>query len=392
MSDPVRPSLFSAPTATNARADAPLLQIDNVTKLYVLPSKWGRARRFVRALDDVSLYLHEHETLGVVGESGSGKSTLGRVALRLTDVDYGQVAFNGELLTGLTERALRPMRRHAQPVTQNPRLALDPALSVLDIVREGVLASASASRAEERSLTWLNKVGLNRELAHRHPTQLSAGEAQRVVIARALAVEPRLLVLDEPVAALDISVRAQVINLLLDLQADLGLSYLFISHDLRVVRYVSHRTAVLHLGRVIETGPTQSVCDSPSHPYTRALLNSVPRVEHGRKYLKLLPEVSAPGSSTDGNGCRYRSRCPRAEPGRCDEEVPQLRPLAESSEHLVACHHPLQRALSLFPMPVEADGTAVAHSPTPASNGATPDDTEEPAAPESAGHPSDDSE
>ncbi len=330
-----------APPGTGAGTPAPLLQIDNVTKLYRVPGTWARGAAYRRALDDVSLYLYAHETLGVVGESGSGKSTLARVALRLTDADYGQVAFDGEMLTGLNSRALRPIRRRLQPVSQNPRSSLDPALRVLDIVREGVHVSGQQTNDPEKAAqNWLLRVGLGSAAGRRHPAQLSGGEAQRVAIARALAVRPRLLVLDEPVASLDISVRAQIINLLLDVQGDLGLGYLFISHDIRVVRYVSHRIAVMYLGRVVETGPAATVCDAPAHPYTRELLNAAPRLELRRKRLRVIPEGQA-SAGTPSDGCLYSTRCPRAEPGRCDQQIPVLRTHGLESAHVVACHHPL---------------------------------------------------
>lgn len=337
---------FEDPTGSvTTTVTHPLLQIDNLTKLYPLPRRWLMPQRFVRALDDVSLYLHPGETLGVIGETGSGKSTLSRCVLRLVEPDFGQIAFEGELISELAGRALRPIRRRLQPIFQDPRASLDPRLSVSEIVAEGVLAHrrAAAVDVRERSARWISRVGLTPDLAARRPGELSAGERQRVAIARALAVEPSLVVCDEPLNALDVSVRARIVNLLLDLQDELGLGYLFISHDIRVVRYLSHRVAVMHLGRIVETGAVADVCEFGAHPYTRALLNAVPETRPGRKRLRILTEGAPPDPSAPPPGCSFHPRCPRAEPGRCDRDVPELHELESGSAHFVACHFPHRR-------------------------------------------------
>jgi oligopeptide/dipeptide ABC transporter ATP-binding protein len=302
-----------------------------------------RRQKYVRAVDDVSLYLHRGETLGIIGESGSGKTTLARTILRLLPPDHGQLVFAGEDITDHSERALRRIRHRMQPVFQDPHGSLAPTLSVLRAIGEGVMANPSPNLEQsvrEVSLRWMARVGLASHLGERRPDQLSAGERQRVAIARALAPQPDLLICDEPLNALDVSVRAQVVNLLLDLQSEYGLSYLFISHDLRIVRYVSHRIAVMYLGRIVETGPAADVCEVGLHPYTRALVSSTPLLSAKKKRLRVLLEYAAPGPATAG--CAFHPRCPRAEPGVCDKHVPTLRELRDESGHEVACHFPYE--------------------------------------------------
>jgi len=318
----------------------PLVQVDNLTKLFALPKRLLRPRGFIRAVDDVSVYLHHAETLGIVGETGSGKSTLGRCVLRLLRPDFGQIAFAGENITDLSEHALRPLRRRMQPIYQDPSTYLNPMLTVADIVAEGLEATHQArhAAARKRAFDWIRRVGLPKGAANRRPEELSAGERQRVAIARALAVEPQLIVCDEPLNALDVSVRAQIVNLLLDLQDEFSISYLFISHDLRIVRYVSHRIAVMYLGRVVETGSAEQVTTLAAHPYTRALLSAIP--SPGRRRLRVLLEGSAPDPANPPSGCAFHPRCPRAEIGTCDETAPTLLPLDDDDAHQVACHFP----------------------------------------------------
>lgn len=330
----------SAPPPDPIAAAPPLLQVDNLTKLYPLPARWLRGPEFVHAVRDVSLFLRSNETLGVVGESGSGKSTLARLVLRLAEPDYGQVAFEGRLLTGLSERALSPLRCRMQPVFQNPRKAIDPLLTIIEVVEQGVAAARDpvpgASR-RETAASWLRRAGLPAELHGRRPDALSEGELQRVALARALATRPRLLVLDEPVNALDVSVRAQLLNLMLDLQAELGLGYLFISHDVRVVAYMSHRLAVMFSGSIVETGPTREVASAGLHPYTRSLFDDHSLDEPGTTERLRQPDPDARASAA---GCAYADRCPNQRE-RCRSEAPALREVVPGSGHHVACHYPL---------------------------------------------------
>ncbi len=330
------------------RGDGPLLQVDNLTKLFALPRRWMRAQRFAKAVDDVSLYLHRGETLGLVGESGCGKSTLARCVLRLLTPDFGQIAFDEENITEMSERALLPVRRKLQAVFQDHYAALDPGLTVAESLQEALRLAPQSDGVP----TWLAKVGLDDRVAARRPDELSAGERQRVALARALCVSPLLLVCDEPLSALDVSVRAQMVNLLLDAQAEFGHSYLFISHDLGIVRYVSHRIAVMYLGRIVEAGSARDVVERAAHPYTRALLAAAPHLDVNRRHLRLLLDGSPPDLGRPPEGCAFHPRCPRAEPGRCDVERPELHVVggdATHAAHEVACHFPHDAASSLRP-------------------------------------------
>ncbi len=332
----------------------PLLQVDSLTKLFALPRRWLSPPRFHRVVDDVSLYVMAGETLGIVGESGCGKTTLARCILRLLAPDFGQVAFDGENITDLNPRALRPIRRRMQPIFQDPHTSLDPELSIGRIVGEGLeVAAAGGSIASDAITHWLNVVGLNQEFINRKPRSLSAGERQRVAIARAMATRPALVVCDEPLSALDVSTSAQMVNLLLDLQSEYDIGYLFISHDVRLVRYLSHRMAVMMRGAIVETGPSERVYECAAHPQTRALVSSVfePRADADHVHLALLPE-SEPRKSEQtrlgvrDEGCSLFARCARAESGKCDVQRPLLREVAPNTGHWVACHHPHDESLA----------------------------------------------
>lgn len=330
---------LAAPSERTSDASAtPLLQVDNLTKLYPLAARWFRSPGFTHAVRDVSLFLHANETLGIVGESGSGKSTLAKLVLCLMEPDYGQVAFEGRLLTGLSERTLAPIRHRIQPVFQNARKAIDPLLTIFEVVKQGVdvgVRMAPGKTTADLATGWLTRVGLSSELHSRKPDALSEGELQRVALARALAARPKLLVLDEPVNSLDVSVRAQLLNLLLDLQGELGLSYLFISHDVRVVAYMSHRMAVMHAGSIVETGPTRELSRWGMHPLTRSLLgHSSTSKPHIMTHLGT--EASRPGNTT---GCAFQARCPERR-DRCLIEAPSLEEVVPGSTQLAACHFP----------------------------------------------------
>lgn len=294
----------------------------------------------IRAVDGVDLAIPPGTTLGLVGESGSGKSTVARLVLRLVPVTAGQVFFDGEDITAISARALRERRGGMQLVFQDPYSSFDPQATVVDSVKEPLLAQGVKGEAADRRVSELfDLVGLPQAHLRRYPRELSGGQLQRAGIARALTVNPRLVVMDEPVSALDVSTQAQVINLLEDLQRDLGIAFLFIAHDLAVVRHVSDRIAVMYLGQIVEEGPAAALYESPTHPYTHALLSAIPvpnpSVQRSRARVVLQGEIPSPASPP--SGCRFRTRCPLAQP-ICAEIEP---PLAEKEPgHAVACHFP----------------------------------------------------
>ena len=325
-----------------AGSRGPLLQVENISKLYPVDGGLFGKTRFVHAVDGVSLYVRRGETLGLVGESGCGKSTLGRTILRLTPPTLGRVLFDGKDITRMPSDELAKIRRRMQIVFQDPYSSLNPRMTVREIVGEGIAIHKLAKtrkEADEMVASVLDKVGLRPEMMARYPHEFSGGQRQRIGIARALAVSPDFIVCDEPVSALDVSVQAQVINLLEALQDELDVSLLFISHDLRVVEYTSHRVAVMYLGRIVEVGLASDVGEKRYHPYTRALWSAVPELgTEGKKRLVLQGE---PPSSVDPpTGCAFHPRCPRAEKGRCDVEAPTLEELVPGSRHRVACWHP----------------------------------------------------
>jgi oligopeptide transport system ATP-binding protein len=322
-------------------ADAPLLQVCDLVKHFpvVGESLFARAMGVVRAVDGVSFSIASGQTLGLVGESGCGKTTLGRCVLQLEQPTAGEVIFEGQTLTGLTETALRPIRRKMQVIFQDPYSALNPRMTVGQIIAEplkvhGLVPDRQGRR--QRVSALLADVGLLPMLAPRYPHELSGGQRQRVGIARALAMNPSLIVCDEPVSALDVSIQAQIINLLAVLQERLGLTYLFIAHDLSVVRHISDRVAVMYLGKIVEMTDRQRLYDNPLHPYTRALLSAVPipdpEVEAHRERIVLRGEVPSPLHPP--SGCVFHPRCPIAV-AECAQVVPELREVQPG--HQVAC-------------------------------------------------------
>jgi oligopeptide transport system ATP-binding protein len=330
----------AADTWTTAR---PVLEIDELVKHF--PIRAGLMRREVgqvRAVDGVSLAVMSQETVGVVGESGCGKSTLGRSLLRLVEPTSGAVRFKGEDVTTASKPRLRELRKHLQMVFQDPYASLNPRLPVRDTVGEPmIIHGASKADARQRVGELLEAVGLSPEHANRYPHEFSGGQRQRIGIARALALNPDVIVLDEPVSALDVSVQAQVINLLEDLQDEFDLTYLFIAHDLSVVRHISDRVAVMYLGMVAELASSDRLYDAPAHPYSHALMSAVPvadpDVERARE--RVILEGDLPSPANPPPGCRFHTRCPIAEE-RCRTEVPVLREVHPGQ--FVSCHFPIE--------------------------------------------------
>lgn len=321
---------------------APLLQIRGLTKHY--PQTSGnllkRQRTHVRAVDGVDLTLRRGETLGLVGESGCGKSTLSELVMALQKPTAGEVIFDGTDVTTMNRAQLRQFRRRVQIIFQDPYASLNPRMTVGDIVTEAWEIHRDLARTGSRkalAADLLERVGLEPDHMHRYPHEFSGGQRQRIGIARALAVKPDLIVCDEPVSALDVSVQAQVINLLTDLQEEFGLAYLFIAHDLSVVRHLSDRVAVMYLGRIVETGTCDEVYRSPAHPYTQALLSAVPihdpRLLAGKDRIVLTGDAPSPASPP--SGCRFRTRCWKAKDLCAQQEPPLIR---HADTHPTACH------------------------------------------------------
>jgi oligopeptide transport system ATP-binding protein len=316
-----------------------LLEVKNL-KVY-FPVKHGffsRVNSFLKAVDDVSLTAGSGETVGLVGESGCGKTTLGRAIVRLIDPTAGRVYFRGEDFTSLTGSELRRRRRQLQMIFQDPYGSLNPRMTIQQIVGEALdihrLAENSGAR-RQRVLELLEWVGLNANHLQRYPHEFSGGQRQRIGIARALAVEPKMIVCDEPVSALDVSVQAQIINLLQDLQQKLGIAYLFIAHDLAVVEHISRRVMVMYLGKIVEVADARELVSNPKHPYTVALLSAVPEVDPASKRQRIVLGGDVPSPINPPRGCTFHPRCPLVQ-DICRVEMPPLRQISPS--HWVACH------------------------------------------------------
>jgi peptide/nickel transport system ATP-binding protein len=320
----------------------PLVELDELRVWFPIKSGLVLDRHIgdVKAVDGVSFTIERGETLGLVGESGCGKSTVGRAMLRLYKPTDGRIVFDGIDITQLSDSRLRPLRRRMQMVFQDPFASLNPRHSVGRIVSEPVRVHGLSARSEvsSRVRELLRVVGLPTDAANRYPHEFSGGQRQRIGLARALALNPELLVCDEPVSALDVSIQAQIINLLEELQDEFGLTYLFIAHDLAVVRHISDRIAVMYLGKIVEVSVADDLYDNPLHPYTITLLSAIPipdpEVERRRAAIRV--EGDLPSPANPPKACRFHTRCPFVQPTRCADEEPNLR---ELEGHLVACHY-----------------------------------------------------
>ncbi len=328
------------PAPKDRAAGEEILRVEKLCKHFpVKRGFFGGASAWVRAVDGVSLDVKPGETVGLVGESGCGKTTFGRVVLRLIDPTSGTITYEGTDITTLDQRELRPLRRRMQIIFQDPYSSLNPRMTVRATVGEAMRIHGlvkDPKEEQERVASLLRRVGLRPEYMNRYPHEFSGGQRQRIGIARALAVEPRFIVCDEPISALDVSIQAQIVNLLQDLQDELGLAYLFIAHDLKVVEYMSHRVAVMYLGKVVELASSGAIYEEPKHPYTQALLSAVPVPDPHRKSKRILLEGDVPSPMNPPSGCSFHPRCPVAEKGKCDRDEPVLREIEPG--HWVSCH------------------------------------------------------
>lgn len=318
-----------------------LLQVENLTKYFYKPQGlFGQKKQIVKSVDHVTFDIMRNETLGLVGESGCGKTTVGRTITRLYEPTDGRIIFDGQDISHLTKKELLPYRKKMQMIFQDPYASLNARMTVMDIIREALDLHSDLKTKEEKSkrvYELLDRVGLMREHANRYPHEFSGGQRQRIGIARALAVDPEFIVCDEPISALDVSIQAQVVNMLEDLQREFGLTYLFIAHDLSMVRHISDRIGVMYLGKLVEIGPSEEIYSHHLHPYTEALLSSVPVPDPEKARIKeqIVLQGDIPSPIDPPSGCRFRTRCPRA-CEQCAQAEPELKPVG--NDHFVACH------------------------------------------------------
>ena len=319
---------------------SPLIEVKKLVKYFpVRRGPFQRVQAWIKAVDDVSFAVMEGQTLGLVGESGCGKTTVGRMMLRLVEPTSGQVLFDGVDIFSLDHKGLKERRRHMQIILQDPYSSLDPRMTIGDAVAEGLKIHkvGNAEERHQRTLDMLRKVGLEDHHAKRYPHEFSGGQRQRIGIARALALRPKFVVADEPVSALDVSIQSQVLKLLKDLQEDLGLTYMFIAHNMRVVEHISDRVAVMYLGKIVELAPRNKLYAKPLHPYTQALMSAIPIPDPTAKRERVILKGDVPSPLNPPSGCKFHPRCPVARMGHCDVEEPELRELEPG--HFAACHY-----------------------------------------------------
>ena len=361
--------------------DKPLVRLEGVSKAFPVQSSslFKRSHDYVHAVDDVSLEVYPGETLGLVGETGCGKSTLARCIARLYDLTAGSITFDGKDISSLSRRGMRPLRREIQMIFQDPYGSLNPRRRVGSIIGDPFVIHGIDSRADRKKKVQelMELVGLNPEHYNRFPAEFSGGQRQRIGTARALALRPRMVICDEPVSALDVSIQAQIINMLKDLQNDFGLTYIFISHDLSVVRHVSNRIAVMYLGRIVEVAPSDQIFEKTRHPYTGALLSALPVADPDtadrRERIVLVGDIPSP--TNPPSGCRFHTRCPkaRADCVKIDPVLAQV--FDDGAEHLTACLHPLALGEDMALARPQIEDSEILMAPTPGQDtntGGTP--------------------
>ncbi len=330
----------SSQEVKDIKQDDVLIEVKNLKKYFTKTSGiLGNKKKHIKAVDDVSFSIKRGETLGLVGESGCGKSTTGRTLIRLYDVTDGQIIYDGTDISKLSQSELRPYRKKIQMIFQDPYASLNTRMTVGDIIGEPLDIHNIATGEERQQIIWdlLERVGLNKEHANRYPHEFSGGQRQRIGIARALAVNPNFIICDEPISALDVSIQAQVVNMLEDLQKELGLTYLFIAHDLSMVKYISDRIGVMYLGKMVEIADSEDLYNDPKHPYSQALLSSIPIPDPDvmKKSQRIILEGEVPSPINPPSGCRFRTRCRYAKE-LCAKEEPQLVDIGNG--RMVSCH------------------------------------------------------
>jgi oligopeptide transport system ATP-binding protein len=317
-----------------------LLEVKNLKKYFpITHGLLGNKKKYVKAVDDITFSINRGETLGLVGESGCGKSTTGRTLIRLYEVTEGEIIYDGTDISTMNENEMRPFRKKIQMIFQDPYASLNTRMTVGDIIGEPLDIHGLASGEKRQKIIWdlLERVGLNKDHANRYPHEFSGGQRQRIGIARALAVDPEFIICDEPISALDVSIQAQVVNMLQDLQEEMGLTYLFIAHDLSMVKYISDRIGVMYLGKMVEIADANKLYDTPEHPYSQALLSAIPIPDPDimKTSERIILEGDVPSPLNPPSGCRFRTRC-RYAFDRCASEEPALRDIGDG--HWVACH------------------------------------------------------